>query len=234
MLLEVIALTEEDAKTASRFGADRIELVSVIEEGGLTPEADVIRQVAEVCTIPMHIMIRSHSRSFHYSEAEIAEMIRSIRDIRAMQLPKLGAFVLGVLTVDQTVNEEHLGRLLEAAGDVPVTFHRAFDEVRDQSEALETLMSYPQVRTVLTSGGAPNVLHASERIAELVQRAGARGSAIEILAGSGLIVEAVAGFVEATQVRAVHFGSGVRVNGSSTAPIDPTRLSDLRAILDQR
>lgn len=232
MLLEVIARTEEDAKTASRYGADRIELVSVIEEGGLTPDADVIRQVAEVCAIPIHVMIRPHSRSFHYSEIDIAEMICSIEDIRAMQLPKLGAFVLGVLTIDRTIDEEQLKRLLSAAGDVPVTFHRAFDEVRDQAQALDILMRYPQVRTVLTSGGVPNVLHASARIAELVRQA--QGSSIEILAGSGLTVEAVADFVEATQVRAVHFGSGVRVNGSSTAPIDPARLSELRAILDQR
>ncbi|AZN39796.1 copper homeostasis protein CutC [Paenibacillus albus] len=234
MLLEVIALTEEDAMTASRFGADRIELVSVIEEGGLTPDADVIRQVAEVCDIPMHIMIRPHSRSFHYSEADLAEMIRSIQEIRAMQLPKLGAFVLGVLNADQTVNEEQLKQLLEAAGDVPVTFHRAFDEVRDQVEALDTLMHYPQIRTVLTSGGLPNALHASKQIAQLVRQVQAKDSALEILAGSGLTVEAVSAFVEETQVRAVHFGSGVRKNGSSTAPIDPARLTDLRAILNQR
>ncbi|SEO54135.1 copper homeostasis protein CutC [Paenibacillus sp. OV219] len=234
MLLEVIALTEEDAMTASRFGADRIELVSVIEEGGLTPDASVISQVAAVCTIPMHIMIRPHSRSFQYSEADLADMIRSIEEIRAMQLPKLGAFVLGVLNADQTVDEEQLKALLEAAGDVPVTFHRAFDEVRDQAEALDTLMRYPQVRTVLTSGGVPNVLHATEQIAKLVRQVQAKGSALEILAGSGLTVEAVSEFVEATPVRAVHFGSGVRENGSSTAPIDSARLSDLRAILNQR
>ncbi|MFD0673548.1 copper homeostasis protein CutC [Cohnella sp. GCM10027633] len=39
MILEVIATTVADAKDASRYGADRIELVTGIAEGGLTPSA---------------------------------------------------------------------------------------------------------------------------------------------------------------------------------------------------
>ncbi|MDR5671178.1 copper homeostasis protein CutC, partial [Burkholderia cenocepacia] len=37
ILLEVIATTLSDAQTAARAGADRIELVTGLAEGGLTP-----------------------------------------------------------------------------------------------------------------------------------------------------------------------------------------------------
>ena len=36
-MLEIIAMTLEDAKTIEECGADRIELVSALTEGGLTP-----------------------------------------------------------------------------------------------------------------------------------------------------------------------------------------------------
>jgi copper homeostasis protein len=47
-----------------------------------------------------------------------------------------------------------------------------------------------------------------------------------------LTVDAVAGFVSSTQVEAVHFGSGVRVDGKGLAPVDAARVAKVRALLD--
>jgi copper homeostasis protein len=52
-----------------------------------------------------------------------------------------------------------------------------------------------------------------------------------VLAGAGLTVDAVAAFVQATGVKAVHFGSGVRVGGNGLAPVDPQRVAKVRALL---
>jgi len=82
---------------------------------------------------------------------------------------------------------------------------------------------------VLTSGGKPSVLKAEETIRTLVQQAAC--SHCTVLAGAGLTVDAVAGFVQATQVNAVHFGSGVRVGGNGLAPVDPQRVARVRASL---
>ena len=41
-MLEIIAMTLEDAKTIEECGADRIELVSALTEGGLTPSYAII------------------------------------------------------------------------------------------------------------------------------------------------------------------------------------------------
>ncbi|WP_308638077.1 copper homeostasis protein CutC [Paenibacillus silvisoli] len=228
MLLEVIALTPEDARQAAACGADRIELVSAIEEGGLTPALSIAEEITAESAIPVHVMIRPHSRSFRYSDEDMAQMIASMKELRRF---RLGAFVLGVLTAEQTVDEEKLKRLLDAADGVPVTFHRAFDEARSLEEAFETLAKYPLIRTVLTSGGKPSALDAQDQIARLVQLGGSLGSAPEVLAGSGLTPETIAGFVQRTVVRAVHFGSGVRQGGKAAAPIDPQRMAAVLAAL---
>ncbi len=84
-----------------------------------------------------------------------------------------------------------------------VTFHRAFDEVRDQRKALDVLLGFDAVTNVLTSGTQPSVLNAEATIRALVRQAA--GSHCPVLAGTGLTVDAVAGFVSRTQVQAVHF-----------------------------
>jgi copper homeostasis protein len=53
-----------------------------------------------------------------------------------------------------------------------------------------------------------------------------------VLAGAGLTVDAVQPFVASTGVRAVHFGSGVRVDGKGLAPVDEARVRRVRTLLD--
>ena len=83
---------------------------------------------------------------------------------------------------------------------------------------------------VLTSGGKPSVLEAQPTIAKLVERAA--GTRCTVLAGAGLTVDAVQPFVASTGVRAVHFGSGVRVDGKGLAPVDEARVRRVRTLLD--
>lgn len=67
-LLEVIAVNAADARAAEAGGADRIELVCAMSEGGLTPSFGIIEQVVSSVSIPVYVMIRPHSRSFCYNE----------------------------------------------------------------------------------------------------------------------------------------------------------------------
>jgi copper homeostasis protein len=53
-----------------------------------------------------------------------------------------------------------------------------------------------------------------------------------VLAGAGLTVDAIAGFVSRTRVDAVHFGSGVRVNSNGLAPVDADKVAKVRALLN--
>jgi len=227
VLLEVIATTVADARAAARAGADRLELVTAMGEGGLTPSVGLIEAVVSAVAIPVNVIVRPHSRSFVYDADDHAVMLR---DIRAVKAAGANGIVIGMLDAQRAIDREGLARVCEAAEGLAITFHRAFDETRDLREALDVLLGFEAVTNVLTSGGKPSVLQAQATIGELVRQAD--GSHCTVLAGAGLTVEAVADFVGTTQVRAVHFGSGVRVNGNGLAPVDPAKVAQVRAMLD--
>lgn len=60
-------------------------------------------------------------------------------------------FVFGVLTADGRVDSQACRRLLDKAGPLPCTFHRAIDVAADPFDALETVIELGFKR-VLTSG----------------------------------------------------------------------------------
>ena len=86
-MLEVIATCLEDVKRIESAGGKRIELISSYTEGGLTPSYAFIKAV-EVVSIPIHVMIRPHAKSFTYTEEEIEMMKEDI--IVAQKLEQLG------------------------------------------------------------------------------------------------------------------------------------------------
>ncbi|HEX3378214.1 MAG TPA: copper homeostasis protein CutC [Paraburkholderia sp.] len=227
VLLEVIATTVADARAAAQAGADRLELVTAMGEGGLTPSVGLIEAVVAVAGVPVNVIVRPHSRSFVYDADDYAVMLR---DIRAVKAAGANGIVIGMLDAQGGIDREGLARACDAADGLVITFHRAFDEARDLREALDVLLGFEAVTNVLTSGGKPSVLHAQAVVAELVRQAS--GSHCTVLAGAGLTVDAVADFVSQTHVEAVHFGSGVRVNGNGLAPVDPAKVAQVRALLD--
>jgi copper homeostasis protein len=232
ILLEVIATTVADARIAAQAGANRLELVTAMGEGGLTPSVGLIEAVVaavdtHAARVPVNVIVRPHSRSFVYDADDYAVMLR---DVRAVKAAGANGIVIGMLNAEGEIDREGLERAIDAADGLAITFHRAFDETRDLRKALDVLLGFNAVKNVLTSGGKPSVLNAETTIRELVQQAS--GSHCTVLAGAGLTVDAIAGFVSRTEVEAVHFGSGVRVNGNGLAPVDSGRVTQVRALLD--
>ncbi|RZF27594.1 copper homeostasis protein CutC [Paraburkholderia sp. UYCP14C] len=227
VLLEVIATTVADARAAAEAGADRLELVTAMGEGGLTPSVGLIEAVVSAVAVPVNVIVRPHSRSFVYDADDYTVMLR---DIRAVKAAGANGIVIGMLDEERAIDREGLARACEAADGLAITFHRAFDEARDLREAIDVLLGFEAVTNVLTSGGKPSVLHARAEVSELVRQAS--GSHCTVLAGAGLTVDAVADFVSKTHVEAVHFGSGVRVNGNGLAPVDPAKVAQVKALLD--
>ena len=72
VLLEVIATTVADARLAAQAGANRLELVTAMGEGGLTPSLGLIEAVVAAVTIPVNVIVRPHSRSFVYDADDYA------------------------------------------------------------------------------------------------------------------------------------------------------------------
>lgn len=227
VLLEVIATTVADARLAEAAGANRLELVTAMGEGGLTPSVGLIEAVVAAVQIPVNVIVRPHSHEFVFDADDYAVMLR---DVRAIKAAGANGVVIGMLTPAGEIDRDGLARAIDAADGLAITFHRAFDETRDLHKALDVLLGCQAVKSVLTSGGKPSVLQAQETIRALVQQAS--GSHCTVLAGAGLTVDAVADFVRATRVEAVHFGSGVRVGGQGLAPVDAQKVARARALLD--
>ena len=110
--------------------------------------------------------------------------------------------VLGVLTKELRVDVERTRELTELARPLPVTYHRAFDEIADLHKALEDIIQSGAKR-ILTSGGAKSALEGAATLAELIDAAGER---IVILPGAGISSVSIAEVARRTRAREFHSG----------------------------
>ncbi|XP_036403266.1 copper homeostasis protein cutC homolog [Megalops cyprinoides] len=178
-LMEVCVDSVESAINAERGGAGRIELCSSLLEGGITPSIGLLKVVKQYVRIPVFTMIRPRGGDFLYSDREV-EVMKT--DINLAKNHGADGLVLGALTEDGRVDTELCMELLAACRPLPVTFHRAFDMVRDPATSLETLITLGFER-VLTSGCDSSVLEGLPVIKRLVEQAKGR---IIIMPGGGI------------------------------------------------
>ncbi|MEU6740184.1 copper homeostasis protein CutC [Streptosporangium sandarakinum] len=198
------------ALAAEQAGADRVELCSALFDGGLTPTLGTVEAtLAAVSSIRVHVIIRPRGGDFIYDEHEIAAMERDVATIRDAGAQGV---VIGALTPSGEVDTEVAKRLIGAAGDLSVTFHRAFDMTADPFAALETLAGLG-VDRVLTSGQDTTALEGAPLIASLVERAGDR---LVVMPGGGITPRNVGRVVEATGAREIHFAALVDAPSPAT------------------
>lgn len=198
MVTEVCVESVAGAHAAARGGADRIELCAALELGGLTPSAGLLEAVTDL--IPTHVLIRCRGGDFRYDRSEIRVMTK---DVELAIDRGAESVVVGAVTENGDIDLPAMVRLLGAAGDVPVAFHRAFDSVRDPLAALDDLLELG-VDRLLTSGGAVTAVHGAELIAELVRRS---GSDLSVMPGGGVTPENAVPLLVATGARELHFSA---------------------------
>ena len=177
-----------------------MELCAGIPEGGTTPSYGMIRNARENISIALNVIIRPRGGDFLYSESEIKEMIY---DIQAAKELGADGLVFGCLNPDGTVDMKTMSRLMEAAGDTPVTFHRAFDHTNDPFKALEDIISLGCAR-ILTSGCRPTALEGAELLSQLGEKAGER---IIIMPGCGVRENNIAEIARLSSAREFHFSA---------------------------
>lgn len=182
---------------ACRAGADRLELCANLSIGGTTPSSSLFQQVRRDYAVSVNVLIRPRFGDFLYSEPELEEMGEEIRRFR-----KLGAsgVVIGALTPEGELDREALARLIDCAGGLPVTLHRAFDMTRDPLEALEEAVRLG-FRTILTSGQARSAAEGTEALRQVFRQAAGR---IDIMAGCGVNRENIVSLYEQTGIRMFH------------------------------
>lgn len=223
-----LAKLKSDVKKSYSAGAHRIELCSDLSVGGLTPSISAI-QVARSSfgsRRGLLVMIRPRAGNFNYSTKNLLSMANQIDTA-----VKLGAngVVFGALTKENEIDSEALGLLMPICKSfgLNVTFHRAFDQVKDRKAALETLIEYGLDR-VLTSGTGwesnLSALDGVDVIRDLLKQANNR---IEIVIGGGICTSNIGVINRQLPYEAerlsFHSNSGVLKDGE----VSPTRVKTM-------
>jgi copper homeostasis protein len=164
-----------------------------------------IEQVSKIPNLDLSVMIRPRGGDFLYSDDEFETMLLDIE--RARTAGATGV-VFGILTAEGDVDVVRTRRLVEAAGGMETTFHRAVDMTRDYVAAVEAIIATGCTR-ILTSGGYDKALDGIDNIRAAVSTAAGR---IEIMAGSG-VTAANAEALAATGVDALHFSAKTTIMG---------------------
>lgn len=200
MIYEICVDSIDGVIAAKAAGAQRVELCADLLEGGITPSRGMIRQARTVDGIGLHVIIRPRGGDFLFDDDEFAVMEA---DIDAAKTEGADGVVIGLLTVDATIDVVRTRRLIERARPMAVTFHRAFDMTADPFAALETLIELG-VDRVLTSGQEATVLEGLPLLTELVRRAGDR---IVIMPGGGITSRNVGRIVAEAKPKEIHFAA---------------------------
>lgn len=214
-LLEVIACTVEDAVSAERGGAGRLEIVRKLELGGLTPPVALVREMLGAVSIPVRVMLRESAGYGVTGEPEVQALIRA-----AEQFADIGVegFVLGFLR-GRALDVPLMARIFRYAPALSATFHRAFEELPDPQAAVVALKGLPQFDRILTGGSA-------EHLRSLARMASPE---LEILAGGGLDRKSMRTLRTTTDIREFHVGRAARRDYAIDKPVDTAQV---RALVD--
>lgn len=220
MQIEVCASTLNSVVHAKQAGAHRVELCTELGLGGLTPSFGMINQ-ALLLDFPIHVLIRPRSGHFVYSNHEIKMMFDDI-----VQCKELGCagVVVGVLSEDYDLAHQVLATMVKLADPMQITFHRAFDLVKDPQKSLETLIDLGFTR-ILTSGQKNMALDGLALLQNLLEWSDSR---IQIMPGGGINLDNCLVFKEAG-FKHLHF------SGFKSLPLYalPTHLKTSFSFLEQ-
>jgi copper homeostasis protein len=199
--LEIAVTSPVGAAVALAGGADRVELCSALELGGLTPSQGLV-EAAVATGLPVHVLVRCRPGGFVHDPDEIDLMVR---ELVAVLRSGASGVVVGALRPDRTLDTDALARFVDAARSghpgAEVTLHRAIDHAADPVAAAAGTADLGFTR-VLTSGGAPTALAGAATISRMVAAAGP----VQVMAGAG-VTPADVPVLLATGAAAVHLSA---------------------------
>lgn len=204
-ILEIIGFNIQSCIAAQAAGAGRIELCASPAEGGTTPHYSLIKAARRVLKIPFYVMIRPRGGDFLYSDEEYRMMLEDI------QISKnLGAdgVVIGLLDEDGNIDKMRTSALVEAAYPMGVTFHRAFDRVKDYKKSLKDVIETGCER-ILTSGLYPKCTEGAEVIRDLITLS---DGDIIIMPGSGVRSANIKEIIELTGAVEIHSSASSEIS----------------------
>jgi copper homeostasis protein len=161
--VEACVVSFAQAIQAQQSGADRIEICSRLETGGMTPDEQLVSALCAQLSIPVRVMIRNTEDGYEADESILEKMLHSIDVYK--KIPVDG-FVIGVLK-DHRIDRDAMKRIIERALPIPITFHKALDESCNIPDDIVWLKRFPVIDTILTSGGGNTAFDGAEKILQM-------------------------------------------------------------------
>ena len=195
--LEVCCGSVQDCLVAQKVKADRIELNSGLELGGLTPSLGMFMKARTLVDLPIMVMIRPHNGSYDYSELDFEVMKK---DAKILLDAGSNGIVFGCLTPEGKIDEKRVNTLVELAKGKETVFHKAIDEIEDIEEGLEALIRCGITR-VLIGGGQGLIDDHFDYLGQLQEK---YGDKIQLLPGGGVHKGNLLNLLEKTHVSQIH------------------------------
>ena len=220
ILIEACCGCAADVIEAEKGGADRAELNTALELGGLTPSVGALCAAKEHARIPIFVMLRPRAGGFCYDRIDLDTMAS---DAKALLNAGADGLVVGALKADGTVDYAACARLLETANNAgkPAVFHRAIDVVPCWQRAFETLMELGFAR-VLTSGQARTAPDGADTIAQMVRFAAEH---LQVLPGGGVRLENAAQLLRRTGCGQIHLSCRTSLFDQTMPADGPVRFN---------
>lgn len=217
-LLEVIAMSVDDAVAAAKGGADRLELVRNLEAGGLTPPISLVKEIVTTVSIPVRVMLRENDGFEIANQDEFTKLCDIARELARLEIDGV---VLGFLQ-GRNLDLATMQQILSCVPRAKATFHRAFEELEDQQAAVAMLKQVPQFDRILLSPA---------RISGLKQLVESAAPELIILAGGGIERAGIRALRESAPIREFHVGRAARFGGDIHRPVDAALVEELAALV---
>lgn len=218
-LLEIACFNAESCIQAQLAGADRIEFCANYSVGGITPTHEDILKAKQLLQIPLHIIIRPRGGNFIYSKEEI-KIIKN--DIQFCKQNGVNGVVFGALTSENKIDKALNKKLVEIAGTMSTTFHRAIDECVNLEEAMKDLVKLGFTR-ILASGGKPTALEGINNLKTLQEKFGKQ---ITIIPGGGIRSSNIERLIEETGCYEFH-------SAAITNHTDTVDVAEVKSLLEK-
>jgi len=171
IIREACVESVEEAGHAEAHGAQQIELCSQLDLDGLTPSRALIQKVRKACSIQIKVMIRPRAGDFVYNNSDLKKMQDDILWCKKQGITEV---VMGLLNAQHEIDIRALSKLAAVAYPMEITFHKAFDLIKDPEQGLALLKTIPNVKFILSSGLSTTAWEGREVLKKMVQIGGDR------------------------------------------------------------
>lgn len=173
MIIEACVENFGQSYNAFKQKADRLELCDNLAVGGTTPSLGTIK-MCQTLNIPIFVMIRPRGGNFVYSPEEIEIMLE---DIAVCKQFKVAGVVFGCLNADNSINYSLNKKLVQAAGNLNIIFHRAIDYVANPWQEVEKLADIG-ITNILSAGGTSSFANGLATLKKLLEQCNKFGIAL--------------------------------------------------------